>query len=92
MVTVGGFLPDPDHAVLINELVGSSTWRCLPPDDLNGPPLTNREISSLRSLLPASTVPTRAQVRKLGFDLEDKQLESFAKYYLDYPVYVQAWR
>jgi hypothetical protein len=92
MVTVGGFLPDPDHEASVRELVASPIWRCLPAEYLNGPPLTNREISSLRSLLPADTVPTRREVRKLGFDLEDKQLESFARYYLDYPVYVQAWR
>lgn len=92
MVTAGGFLPSQGDRQLTSSLMASEAWRCLPEDPINTPPLTPKEIAALRSLLPASSAPTRADIQDLGFDLKDEHLSAFVRYYLDYPIYVEAAR
>jgi hypothetical protein len=92
MVTVGGVLPGADRYQDVRALTKSQSWRGFTSSPIVSPPLTAKEIAALRSLLPAETAPTRQDLLDLGFDLEDEHLASFVKYYLDYPVYVQAAR
>lgn len=92
MVTVGGFLPSPDDRAHVREMVSAASWRCRTAESINTPPLTPKEIWALRTLLPSATDPTRADLKKLGFDLEEQHLRSFVSYYLDYPIFVQAAR
>lgn len=92
MVTVGGFLPSTENHRPLQEMVNSSAWRCFTSESINTPPLTPKEISALRTLLPSDTEPTRADLKRLGFDLDDQHLRSFIRYYLDYPIFIQAAR
>jgi hypothetical protein len=92
MVTVGGFLPSPEKADEVQQLVAGGPWRCFTTESINTPPLTPKEISALRTLLPADTEPSREDLKRLGFDLEERHLRSFVRYYLDYPLFVQAAR
>lgn len=92
MMTVGGFFPDEDRRDAVVELVNSAAWACALAEGIEAPPLTAKEIAALRTLLPAQTPPTRGDLRGLGFDLEDRHLDSFVTHYLNYPVYVQAAR
>ena len=43
----------------------------------------------LQSLLPCTTKLTRTDIQKLGFDLEDNQIEAFETYYRQYPAFAQ---
>ena len=56
------------------------------------PPLTAKEVTALRGLLPSTSIPTRSDVQALGFDLLDDQIESFSSHYLTYPSFVQTAR
>lgn len=89
MVTVGGFLPSTqthDHA---SELVKRSDWKCQPMDAIIAPHLTIREAMALQSKLPDERGLSRDSVRSLGFDLEDRQIEAYVKYYREYPTFAQ---
>lgn len=92
MVTVGVMLADDDCTAAVDRVVGASEWRGIAPDAIESPPLTPKEVAALRTLMPADSLPQRADVQSLGFDLEEGQLASFARYYLDYPSWVQAAR
>ena len=93
MVTVGGVLPDEAHHHDVRRLVASPAWRCMADEPINSPPLTPKEIAALKTLLPASAgiSPSRVE-EELGIRLSEDALNSFARYYLDYPMYVQAAR
>ena len=89
MVTVGGILPSKGAAVTAATLVGEPSWKCHPPKPIIAPHLTIREAAVLQSRLPSNTRLTRDDVRALGFDLEDEQLQAFEAYYRQYPSFAQ---
>jgi hypothetical protein len=89
MVTVGGFLPVPEIAQSAKSLVGASNWPCRPPKPIRAPHLTIREAAALQSQLPCTQKLSREDIRDLGFDLEDEQIEAFENYYRQYPAFAQ---
>lgn len=91
MVTVGGVLPPPIATEDVRHLVGRADWPGISTRPIETAPLTQLEVTRLRSLLPATSI-TREQVRDMGFDLDEEQIEFFCKHYLRFPVFVQALR
>jgi hypothetical protein len=89
MITVGGILPSKGAARTAIDLVEAGTWRGMPALPINAPHLTVREAAGLQALLPSGTKLTRAAVQKLGFDLDDDQIEAFETYYRQYPAFAQ---
>ncbi|GAA3215098.1 O-methyltransferase [Oerskovia jenensis] len=89
MVTVGVFLPDGGSASGVRELVGGVNWFGINDEPITTPPLTAREVSALRALLPAVAPLSRSDVQACGFDLEDDQLEAFVVHYNRYPTFAQ---
>ncbi|MBS4017596.1 MAG: hypothetical protein KGZ68_05105 [Dechloromonas sp.] len=91
MITVGGVLPDKEHLSAAEEVLaaGEPYWPCFPATPIEAPHLTIREAALLQSQLPCSAPLTRAIVKTLGFDLEDSQIDAFARYYREYPAYAQ---
>lgn len=92
MHTVGIGLFAPSDAEAARTLVTETGWRGKTEEAIITPPLTAREAGALRSILPSPTPLSRTDVKTLGFDLEDTQLESFCKYYLDTPTFIEAAR
>ena len=93
MVTVGGFLPSEENLALTEATVASGEWIGIDANPITVPPLTPKEALALQELLPRTFgALTRADVRALGFDLEDGQVESFERHYLRYPTFFQAAR
>jgi hypothetical protein len=94
MVTVGGFLPSKTDRPTVESLVKSSSWPGFVPHPIQMPPLTEKEVMALFSMLPS--VPgsplSRAQVVGAGFDLEDEHIRSFSDYYLRFPRFAQISR
>ena len=89
MVTVGGVLPSRGAARIAEDVVTKTGWPCCPGKPIIAPLLTTREATVLQSQLPSANGLSRALVRKLGFDLEDDQIEAFEKYYRHYPAFAQ---
>ena len=89
MVSAGVILPSAENASSVISIVEGPHWRGIGAEPISSPPLTPKEVAALRTLLPTSTPPSRTDLRSLGFDLPDKHLASFVRYYLDYPVYFQ---
>jgi len=89
MVTVGGVLPVPGDAQSARSAVGAANWPCRPPRPIKAPHLTIREAAALQSQLPRLERLSRDDVRTMGFDLEDEQIEAFQNYYRQYPAFAQ---
>ena len=89
MVTIGGILPAKGAVRAAVDTVSDPTWPCRPPEPINAPNLTIREAAALQGLLPSAGSISRQQVQKLGFDLEDRQIEAFERYYRQYPSFAQ---
>lgn len=89
MVTVGGFLPAVGAIPAIREAINERSWPSSPDIAVTTPPLTIREISSLQAHLPRRTKLTRAAIKRLGFDLEENQIEAYEQFYKTYPTYAQ---
>jgi hypothetical protein len=89
MVTIGGVLPVRGAARGVRDLVNGKSWPALPAKPIAAPPLTMREAAVLQSLLPCATKLTRGDIQKLGFDLEEDQIEAFETYYREYPAFAQ---
>lgn len=90
MVTVGGILPsDRDTARKASNIVEADEWKCRPEKPIISPLLTTREALALQSKLPSPEGLSKEQVRRLGFDLADEQIEAYAKYYREYPAFAQ---
>ena len=89
MVTVGGIMPSPEKSNDAESVIGSKTWKCRPERRIVAPLLTFREAVTLQSLLPRVDNLSRNIVQNNGFDLEDSQIESFQKYYREYPIFAQ---
>ena len=89
MVTVGGIMPSPEKFDDAERAIGVETWKCRPESRIVAPLLTIRETATLQSLLPRVDGLSRNIVQDQGFDLEDGQIESFQKYYREYPTFAQ---
>lgn len=89
MVTIGGILPAKGAARGVRDLVNGTSWPARPGKPITAPHLTMREAGVLQSLLPRATKLTRTDVQKLGFDLEEDQIEAFETYYRQYPAFAQ---
>jgi hypothetical protein len=59
---------------------------------IDAPPLTTKEVMALQSMLPRKNKLTREDVQKIGFDLEEAHLTSYADHYLRYPQFAQVAR
>lgn len=89
MVTIGGILPAKGAARIAADITSAATWPCRPRRPIRAPHLTIREAATLQAQLPRVDRLTREAVRKLGFDLEDEQIEAFETYYRQYPAFAQ---
>lgn len=89
MVTIGGILPVRGAARGVRDLVTGTAWPARPAKPIAAPHLTMREAAVLQSLLPCTTKLTRSDIQKLGFDLEEDQIEAFETYYRQYPAFAQ---
>jgi hypothetical protein len=89
MVTVGGILPAKGAVPAAMEAVNRTDWPCRPKKAIKAPHLTIREAVVLQSQLPSADKLSREDVRRLGFDLEDEQIEAFEMYYRQYPAFAQ---
>jgi hypothetical protein len=92
MVTVGGFLPSPANATAAAKLIRSKNWSGRVEKAIITPPLTSKEVAVLQAQLPRVRKLTRRQIQRLGFDLDEAQIESFQNHYLKYPTFVQIVR
>ena len=90
MITVGGVLPTLGDRRRVAGIVAREDWPCLLKGSIQAPPLTMLEALTLQAQHPRPVPLTRDEVRDLGFDLRDDQLETFARYYRQYPTYVKA--
>ena len=89
MITVGGIMPSPEKSSEAKSIVGVESWKCRPERCIVAPLLTIRETAVLQSLLPRNDDLSRNTVQEQGFDLEDGQIESFQRYYREYPTFAQ---
>lgn len=89
MVTIGCVLPTKGAARGVKDLVNGPSWPARPTKSITAPHLTMREAAVLQALLPCTTRLTRTEIQKLGFDLEDDQIEAFETYYRQYPAFAQ---
>lgn len=90
MVTFGGILPDARVEDGVRLEVGNADWPGFPSVAVETPPLTMREAQALMQLLPTDGVDiTRADVQRLGFDLEDDKLLVYLAHYRRYPSFFQ---
>lgn len=93
MVTVGGFLPSPSRESDAAAVLASVEWECRLTQTIDTPLLTPKESLRLQEQLPAAGgVLTRAQVKALGFDLEEAAIEAFQRHYLRFPTFSQLAR
>jgi len=89
MITIGGVLPAPGALSAVTATVSDPTWPAIAPEEIATPPLTFKEAAVFQAQLPDSAAFTRGTIQKLGFDLEEAQLESFQRHYRYYPVFAQ---
>lgn len=89
MVTVGGVLPTKADRKTVEAVIASDYWPCMPEEPIEAPPLTTLEALTLQSQHPRDKPLDRDEVRKLGFDLRDDQLRTFARYYRQYPTFAR---
>jgi hypothetical protein len=89
MVTTGVFLPDSSTAQTAHDLVMTDAWPGIIDEPITTPPLTTREVSAIRAMLPTIDAITRSRIQEMGFDLEDDQLSAFTAHYNRYPTFAQ---
>jgi len=89
MVTVGGILPARGAAAAARALVADASWKGAVEEVIEAPPMTLREIATLQSELPAVAALTRARIQELGFDLHERQVQSFQRYYKYLPSFAE---
>lgn len=92
MATAGGLLCPDRHVDEVKDIIGRPSWPGSSEAPINIPFLTPRELPALRSMFPASTVPTPAEVlEECSFELEESQIDNFARHYLRYPLFVRTF-
>jgi hypothetical protein len=89
MATVGGVLPRPENEESVRQLVNDVHWPGRSAKLIQVPHLTAREVLALQSGLPSGLPITRDDVRQLGFDLQEDQLDSYVEHYIRYPQFSQ---
>jgi hypothetical protein len=89
MVTVGGILPSAATVAEISSIISEAEWPGFPTVPVETPPLTPKELGALQRVLPAKAPLTRADLRRLGFDLEDGMLDVYCAHYRRYPSFFQ---
>ena len=89
MVTVGGILPAEEEATAVKDLVASPNWNGLVDELIEAPLMTLREVATLQTELPSDVALDRERIRALGFDLDDRQIRSFQKYYKYLPSFAE---
>ncbi|MDB5472548.1 MAG: hypothetical protein JWR84_4108 [Caulobacter sp.] len=89
MLTIGGVLPAPAARSAVKACLQSVEWPGFPGVPVEAPPLTLKEITALQRLLPSAKPISRAQLRRIGFDLEDEQLRTYCEHYRRYPAFLQ---
>ena len=89
MVTVGGILPARGAAAAAKAMVADGGWKGLVDEVIEAPPMTLKEIATLQAELPTLGDLTRARIRELGFDLQDRQVRSFQRYYKYLPSFAE---
>jgi hypothetical protein len=91
MVTVGAVFPHREREARVKKRVDGRNWPAKPDAPVIAPHLTSKEASVLQANLPLRGEITRQDIRRLGFDLEEEQIEAFAKFYRHYPVFAQVF-
>lgn len=89
MLTVGAILPAKGAAPAAKATIQGPNWPGFPSLAITAPHLTLRESAVLQAELPCKLPLTRADIQKLGFDLEDNQLLAFETFYRYYPSFAQ---
>ncbi len=89
MVTIGGILPARGAAAAARALVADAGWQGIVEEMIEAPPMTLREISTLQGELPAVEALTRNRIQELGFDLHERQIRSFQRYYKYLPSFAE---
>lgn len=89
MVTVGGVLPSEANQRIAQSVVKASGWRCKPSEPIRAPHLTMREAMALQSRLPDPSGLSRSTVQALRFDLDEKEIEVYERYYREYPAFAE---
>ena len=89
MVTVGGILPARGAAAAARALIAKPSWKGLVNEVIEAPPMTLKEIATLQAELPSVGDVTRGRIRELGFDLQDRQVRSFQRYYKYLPSFAE---
>ena len=86
MVTYGGIVLSGDEQATFDRLeLEHLTYLLGPPQfELAVPNLTIKEKMRFDQLLPRVGMPSPVQ---LGFELRDKEIEAYVKFYLEYPVF-----
>lgn len=86
MLTVGGVIYDLDGPDC-TDVISDPSWPAIQKLPIRTNALTIKEVIALRSLLPADDSISASQVRGLGFDLSEADLDAFSRHYTRYPVY-----
>lgn len=89
MVTVGGILPTIGATPAAKAEVLGGRWSAIVQDVIEAPIMTLREIAALQTELPSEELLTRDRVKELGFDLQERQIQSFQKYYKLLPSFAE---
>lgn len=89
MVTVGGILPARGAAAAARALVADARWKGVVEEIIEAPPMTLREIATLQAELPSVAALTRERIQELGFDLHERQVQSFQRYYKYLPSFAE---
>lgn len=91
MLTIGCVLPAIDSIPAVTGVIKGDEWKGLTTEVIRLPHLTSREVSALQATQPSDIGLSRADVQRLGFDLEQSQIDAYRKYYINYPTYAQVF-
>jgi len=89
MVTVGVYLPSSTQLDRTRRAMDDPSWCGIVERPITTPPLTAREVNAMRALLPSTSSLSRADIQRVGFDLDDDQLDAFTTHYTRYPAFAQ---
>lgn len=89
MVTAGVLLPSAESLSEAKKVLSRDAWCGIVPSPITIPPLTMREVDTLRKMLPSARPVTVSDVQDAGFDLAPDQLDAFVTHYTRYPTYAQ---
>jgi hypothetical protein len=89
MATVGAFLATAETTDAATDVCSSNEWPGRPSRPISTAPLTPKEVAAMQAKLPRARPLTRADVQRLGFDLEIDQIELYQDYYLHFPAFAQ---